>query len=142
MKLTLVGARAVTLGTILQLQLWARRRHAWPLLVLTIPMYYAQLWLLPLLGSEPLGDGSRAQPFCLLLSRPFAVWAVAAIWLVVDVFLVVWIDRALNRRGEPSRPAALFFTWQVTKIAFLFLFLSVLSALGPAEPVVRITFSD
>jgi len=126
---------------ILRLRLWARRRHAWPLLVFTIPIYYAQLCLVPIIGGGSLGDGTPVQPFCLFLSRPFLVWAVAAVWFVVDMALVVRMDRALNHQGEPGRPARLFFTWQVTKIAFFLLFLSVFSASGPAEPVFRFTFS-
>jgi len=128
----------VGLRAILAVQLWQRRRHAWPLLVFTIPMYYILFWLLSTAGSERLRWDTPVQPLYYFLSPPLAVWAVAAIWFAVDLALVVWMERALNRQGEPGRPTRLFFTWQVVKIAFALLLLSVFAAFGPANPIVEV----
>ena len=124
----------MNLRRVLLAQLWPRRSHAWPLLGFTLPMYYFLLWALYPVGSGHIGHIRHVPGFCVFLSQAPILWSLAAVWLLVDLFLIVWLDRALNRGDEPAHPAKLFFLWQAAKLAFFFLFVAVLSAYGPLYP--------
>ncbi|MBN1917229.1 MAG: hypothetical protein JW889_04910 [Verrucomicrobia bacterium] len=123
----------MNLGDIFRAQLWPPRKYAWPLLVVTVPMYVVLFLVAHPLRAGRIGLNWHVHEFCMFLSRTPIVWALAAVWFAMDVGLVVWMDRALNRDGEPARPARSFLMWQFTKLAFLFLFFSVLIAHGPLD---------
>lgn len=132
----------MNLHRVLLMQLWLRRRHAWLLLALTVPMHYFLLWALYPVRSGHIGNIWHLPGFCVFLSQAPVLWSLAAVWLLVDVFLIAWLDRALNRGDEPVHAAKLFFLWQGAKLAFFFFFVAVLSAYGPLFPRVWLSAAN
>lgn len=107
------------------------RQYAWPLLALTAPMYAVLFGMVHPLRTGRIGLNWHVYGFCAFLARTPVVWTLAAVWFLIDVYLVVQTERALGGGGEPARPTKLFFLWQCAKIAFFFLFFAVLIAHGP-----------
>jgi hypothetical protein len=118
------------------IQIWPRRHHAWPLLLFTLPLYSVLAWFVGLARASPgrLAGNWPVHTFCEFVGQPPTAWTLGVIWFLMDGFLIVWIDRALNRPTEPFRPAKLFFLWQGVKLAFIFLYFAVLTAHSSLNP--------
>ena len=119
------------LQQILDTPIWTRRRHAWPFLALTAPMHAVLFGMVHPLRTGRIGLNWHVHDLCAFLSQTPVVWTLAVVWFLIDAFLIVRMERALNSGGEPARPAKLFFLWQCAKIAFFFLLFAVLIAHGP-----------
>ena len=117
------------------MELWPKRPFAWPLILLAVPAFVGQFYAIHGLRGGPTNSNWSLHPFCLFLSRTPVVWSVAAIWFVVDLFLIAWASRCLRRNGEPARPAGLFFLWQGAKFAFFLLYFAVMFTYRPFQPV-------
>ena len=125
----------MSLRSILTMELWRWRASPWLLLILAAPSFVAQFWIIPQLPSGHPDSNWALRPFCLFMSAAPAVWGLAALWFVVDVFLVAWVSRALKRQSEPARPASLFFLWQGAKFSFFVLYFAVMFSSRPFEPL-------
>jgi hypothetical protein len=101
----------------LGMQVWPARPLAWPFFFITLPSYFG-LMMSVTTSRESLPAQALLYNVFMFIARPPVVWAIAALWLGMDSWLIYRVGHAWRSDGEPARPLKLFFLWQVTKIAF------------------------
>lgn len=106
---------------------------SWLLFILTTPILF---FLLTVIRKAPGPYGLGAGPvpkLCFFLSHRYLVYALAVFWLLADFAILRWLRCSIAEKSQPHRPAAIFFLWQVAKVAYFVFYLSLAFARQPYD---------